>query len=257
MAVSRSVGTTVDTGSTYLRVLLHRAERKLGVELRRGYSDNAHHRRARVLRHARITLVLDGGANCGQYGIALRKHSAYRNRIVSFEPVAAAFAELSAVCAPDPLWECCKQALADSSGVVAMGVAPASHLSSLLAARALEDGAPLDATASSEEMVETVRLDEVAGDIIGPHDRTMLKLDVQGFEKRALEGSLGVLDRLDLLECELSFVALYEDQPTLREMIEWIDDAGFDPIGVEPNYGDPVTGALADADFVFRRRKGP
>ncbi|MFZ0506744.1 MAG: hypothetical protein WAM29_01280 [Methylocella sp.] len=55
------------------------------------------------MRDRKITLVLDIGANKGQYGKSLRDTIGYKGRIVSFEPLREAFAILQQTAASDPL----------------------------------------------------------------------------------------------------------------------------------------------------------
>src|SRR5215471_13906702 len=65
-----------------------------------------------MLTHLGISVVFDVGAHVGQYATRLR-NIGYRGRIVSFEPQAAAFAELSEKAMLDPQWEVIRLALGD------------------------------------------------------------------------------------------------------------------------------------------------
>src|SRR5450830_683787 len=67
-------------------------------------------RRTRFLREHRVGVLIDGGANTGQWEMAIRGNG-YRGRIISFEPVAEPFAALSDTSASDPLWRCVQAAL--------------------------------------------------------------------------------------------------------------------------------------------------
>ena len=50
-----------------------------------------------------ISLILDVGANIGQFGMSMRELG-YAGTLVSFEPVAAPFAKLKAAASGDPNW---------------------------------------------------------------------------------------------------------------------------------------------------------
>jgi FkbM family methyltransferase len=134
-------------------------------------------RRSRLLASLGITTVLDVGANVGVYGEALRAYG-YVGRLVSFEPLGAAYRALEARAAPDPLWEVHKLALGDVDGSAEINVAASDPWSSLL---------PTDPRAREPERLERVRTETVRTarldslpEVLG--HRTWLKLDVQGFE---------------------------------------------------------------------------
>jgi hypothetical protein len=78
----------------------------LGYEVRRtgsNFYDNLYKQPIDFLRSRNVDLVIDVGANVGQYAASLRK-AAHAGWIVSFEPVAAAYEELAALANKDPLW---------------------------------------------------------------------------------------------------------------------------------------------------------
>jgi FkbM family methyltransferase len=231
--------------------LANRIARRLGVEVRRSNWNDHNSRRARVLRHHEITVAIDVGANTGQYARRLRT-SGYEGRLISFEPVSDPFRRLQSACAGDPRWECYRVALSDEAATRRIHVGEASVLSSFLGKRASEE-TPLDVEYAGNEEVTVLRLDDLAADLISPTDHALLKLDVQGYEARVLNGARTLLPNVELIECELSLVAMYEDQPTFRFMIEMLDDLGYRPIGFTSNYADPATGYLADVDGLFVR----
>jgi FkbM family methyltransferase len=210
------------------------------------------YRRVRLLASREVDLVLDVGANIGQY--ALRTRSAgYRGRIVSFEPLSSAFAELSARAAADITWDCRNQALGSSVGRAVLHVARNSYSSSLLEIddRHLES-AP-DSRYVRTETVSVVVLDSVWDEVVRDAERPYLKLDVQGFELEALRGAERSLAKVAGVEAELSLALLYEGAPTYREVIEHLEAAGFRLAGLEPEFFDPETAELLQAQGIFVR----
>jgi FkbM family methyltransferase len=210
------------------------------------------HRRVRLLASRGVNLVLDVGGNIGQY--ALRTRSAgYRGRIVSFEPLRSAYAELSARTATDPEWDCRRQALGSSPGEAEIHVSQNSYSSSLLEIedRHLES-APESAYVGSES-VSVVGLDEIWDDVVRPGERPYLKLDVQGFELEVLRGAERSLSKVIGVESELSLVPLYEGAPLHREVIDHLEAAGFRLAGLEPEFFDPETAELLQVQGIFVR----
>ena len=58
------------------------------------YKEHALARRLQIMKRAGISLVLDVGANVGQYAKIARK-AGYKGQIVSFEPLGQAFSKLA------------------------------------------------------------------------------------------------------------------------------------------------------------------
>jgi FkbM family methyltransferase len=208
------------------------------------------HRRARLLASRGVDLLLDGGANVGQYALRTR-HAGYRGRIVSFEPMATAYAELATRAASDPAWECRRHALGSASGDAELHVSRNSYSSSLLeiGERSVEAAPESEYVAS--EQVSVLPLDAIWDEVAAGARRPFLKLDLQGYELEALRGAERVLPRLTGVEVELSLGPLYEGAPTYREVIDYLEQAGFRLAGLEPEFFDPETAELLQAQASF------
>src|SRR5439155_27146309 len=126
-----------------------------------------------------VPLVVDVGANRGQYATDLRQHG-YRGKIVSFEPLEEAFAQLAAAAARDVDWTCHRMALGVAAGEAQINVASNLESSSLLEMEVGHRAGAPEVSMVSVETVPVSRLDDVLDD-----DRPcLLKLDVQGYEDR-------------------------------------------------------------------------
>jgi len=211
----------------------------------------------RVLEHAGITTVLDVGANVGQYATRLRR-AGYAGRIVSFEPLTRAYADLAAAAAGDSGWTIApRMALGDADGEIAINVAAASDMSSALAPTPEMAALLDDARAVARETVPVARLDAVFDTHAAPGERVLLKLDTQGFDGRVLDGAAGVLDRIALIQTELALVPVYESEPGWRAMIDRLGREGFAPVLFLPGYFNRRTARLIAMDGVFARPDAP
>jgi FkbM family methyltransferase len=159
--------------------------------------------RLRLLHERRIDAVLDVGANEGLYAARLRA-GGYRGRIVSFEPLSAAFAKLERASADDPDWQCIQTAVGARRGTAVLNVAGNWASSSLLPMdERLPQIEPRTAYVGTQECtVET--LDDLGPRALRSADRAFLKLDVQGYELEALLGAEQTLRQVEAVEVELS-----------------------------------------------------
>jgi FkbM family methyltransferase len=227
--------------------------RSLGVDVRRWIPEDAmqthEHRRQLILAAQGITLILDVGANEGQYGRWLRE-SGYTGRIASFEPLSAPFTRLSALAADDSGWTCIQTALGPEAGVASMNVAANREMSSSM----LDWGDKAASEFVGTEEVEQTTLDEAARSLMRDDDRVALKLDVQGYEPAVIRGGAETLARARVVEVELALRPMYEGQLGYREMLDLLTAEGFELVAVDPGYTDWDTGETYEIDAILVRR---
>jgi FkbM family methyltransferase len=234
---------------TLYRLEAHRALRALGVRVDR-YTP--HLARRALIDAERVDVVIDVGANTGQYAEQLRAHG-YRGRIVSFEPLSAAFSVLAEAAASADGWVCRRLALGAVDGHVPINVAANSQSSSLLAILDRHTSALRGSSTVATEDVPVARLDSVAASHVTPSERLMLKLDVQGFEDRVLEGASRTLERVRVVECELSLVPLYEGQALITDLLQSLAATGFVLVELFDGFRDESTDELLQVEGFFVR----
>jgi FkbM family methyltransferase len=239
-----------------LNLALQRGLRRAGFELhpyRPGpVPQEEDVRRAKLLRAEGVDLVLDVGANVGQYAKRLRL-AGYEKRIVSFEPLSDAFAALERNVTGDPLWTARRLALGDEDGAADIHVAGNSWSSSLLDMGERHLASAPESAYVGSESVPVARLDTIWDDVVRDGERVFLKLDVQGFEMHALRGATQQLDRVAGVQVELALTKLYEGDSPWREVVDHLEERGLRLAGVEPGFEDPETGRMLQADGVFVR----
>jgi hypothetical protein len=104
------------------------------------------------------------------------------------------------------------------------------------------------------ELVDVVPLDDLWGKQLPRSAHAMLKLDTQGYEGFVIRGARTVVAEIQLIECEMSFVPLYEGQILFHEMYSLITELGFRPIGFEPGLFDRNTNHFLQVDGLFARQ---
>jgi FkbM family methyltransferase len=195
-------------------------------------------------------LVLDIGANCGQYALDLRANG-YRGRMISFEPLSSAYEKLSKAASNDPHWETMQVALGSAAGKSQINVAGNSTSSSLLGMLpAHEDAAPSSKYVSTEDIVvETV--DRVLPKLSHSDGSIWMKVDTQGFEGEVLKGCLESLEHINCIQLEMSLMPLYEGSETFETLLRWMLNHDYQLVGLQPGFTDQRTGRLLQVDGIF------
>jgi FkbM family methyltransferase len=212
---------------------------------------------ADVLRQYKVNVVLDAGANVGQYGQLLRRIG-YRGAIVSFEPVPQFHTELAAKAAADDLWTTHNLALGREDGTAEMNMVP-NTMSSLLPAS--EYGTQrfhsLQETTTIKVPVRRLDgiLDEILGEILpaGTPPRVFLKMDTQGYDLEAFAGLGRRLEDVVGLQSELALLQIYDGMPRMPEALSVYEAAGFEVTGLFPVNVDPPTLRVLEYDCVMVR----
>jgi FkbM family methyltransferase len=218
-----------------------------------GYAFSKKFSLQQVLRHCNPALVIDVGANTGQF---LREVTSALPfvKIVCFEPNPEAFWLLS---------ENSKQyqgvllynvAVGSAVGKTPLHVSAFSPSSSVLpmAARHLSEF-PFTVTKGTIDVPVTT-LDQVFASESITED-TLCKLDVQGFELEVLRGASHTLTRVRYIIIETSFVELYEGSPLFEHIYEYLSERGFRLQDVLQVSRSPANGVALYADLLFARRQ--
>jgi FkbM family methyltransferase len=196
-----------------------------------------------------IEVVIDVGANVGQYGTLLREIG-YAGAIDSYEPVDEAFRQLREAASDDEHWTVRQLALGARDEAGAINVASSSDFSSLRAAN--EYGSRLfgeRSTVTSEQPVELRRLDSLleAGELMAAG--ALLKTDTQGWDLDVLAGAQSALGKVRAVQVELAFRPIYRGMPEAAETIAYLGERGFEPTGLFPVTRDSEL-RLIEADLV-------
>jgi FkbM family methyltransferase len=234
-----------------VREHIKRAVRRMGYEVRQ-YTPLRSYTAARGALFASlgIDVVVDVGANAGQYGELLRELG-FRGRLVSLEPEPGAYAALERAAAADGRWRALRVAAADVDGEIELRVTADSRSSSVLARN--ERFADQPGWAPREVVrVPARRLATLAPELLEAGERAHLKLDVQGYENQVLVGAAEALARFESLELELNVAPLYEGQAQLADMVTLLAERGFEMVSLEPILLDD-RGRLVELDGLFAR----
>jgi FkbM family methyltransferase len=79
----------------------------------------------------------------------------------------------------------------------------------------------------------------------------LIKLDVQGYEIRVLDGWTSGFDRCQVIQCEISLLPLVPGSPLLHELVDYLLQRGFVMFDVTELIRSPSDGAVWQIDALF------
>lgn len=202
-----------------------------------------------VMNEKNINIVLDVGANDGDYGREIRDRG-YKGLIVSFEPNPKAYDRLKRSIGGDSNWLAYPCALGEKDGDADLSVAENDAMSSFKGLTEFGQGTGAKATGAVK--VKTSRLDSFLGERPELMKNIYLKIDTQGFEMEVLRGAGNMLSRIAVVQAEIALVHTYRDELDWLTIVSWIRDQGFEVATAICN--SAVGAQVREFDFVFVRR---
>jgi FkbM family methyltransferase len=206
------------------------------------------------LHRSQTGLVLDVGANTGQFALELFKVG-YMGQVISFEPLTAAHAALKKGAQNNRKWKvapCC--AIGASVGRAIINIAGNSSSSSL---RPMLERCLAAAPESAYVGTETVHVETlarfIAGSFPGVVPRFALKIDTQGFEDQVLDGLGAYIEQCTAILLEMPLRALYGGAADLPTLFARLVKCDLHCVGLSPGHKDPRTGDAIEVDGLFVR----
>jgi FkbM family methyltransferase len=231
-----------------VHIRLARAARRYGLDVR---ESSKHPNLLDFINDRKVDVVLDIGANAGQFGEKLRGFG-YRGAIVSYEPVSSAFKHLDELAKSDGKWTANNFAIGAESGELKINISANSKFTSALSHRVNAQDFHGGIVSDRVESVPAWTLDHAAKECQG---NILIKIDTQGFERQVIEGGRKTVARSKGVLMEVPIIALYDNSWRLSEAIEYMDGIGFVPTQIDPvNYHPLDRQALVEIDCLFRPR---
>ncbi len=182
-----------------------------------------------------INLVLDVGANTGQFAEGLRNF--YSGMIVSFEPISEYVAALEKKAASDDSWLVMPFALGEESKTLEINLYKGTQLGSFLQTNEFSrNWLGSRANQKGKEKVGIKRFDEVVDSLPLHADgtRILLKSDTQGFDLSVFEGMGDSISDVHAILSEASVIPIYAESPHWLEALKIYENHGFSVVDLTP-----------------------
>jgi FkbM family methyltransferase len=232
-----------------MKNLIKKILRTKGIQIKR-FPDHDLARRMKIICKYNIDILFDIGANNGQYARQMRELG-YRKKIISFEPTKSAFEKLRKASIKDNNWLVNNYALGNEDSKCMINVAGNSYSSSILKMLPLHIKIAPESKYIAQEEIEIKKLDSIFNSFCNKKDNVMIKIDTQGYEKNVIDGADESLNNIKIIQLEMSILPLYENEMLFLEMINYLDDKGFQLFSLENGYSDSTSGQLFQIDGIF------
>ncbi len=222
--------------------------RKFGFDLHRYRHEVDHFVQFKAMN---ISTIIDIGANEGQFAHDAR--AAFpQAQIISFEPIKECFDKLTASFTGDTQFKAHNMALGEAESSLSMNKSSYTQSSSLLPMADKHKELFPHTKDQTQEMVVVKRLD----DAMRKENLTtglLIKIDVQGYEDKVIDGGIETFGKARAALIETSFSALYEGQPLFDDIYKKMLTLGFSYRSSFHQKKDKKTGEILFEDSIFVR----
>lgn len=208
----------------------------------------------KILSFFDISLIIDVGANIGQFTTYVR-NCGFSKKIISFEPLEREFQLLQKKHSTDKYWGALNMAVGDFDGEAYINRAENSFSSSILEVKqdfTNNDFKSVGIKPLDKQFINVIKLDTFFKDNqIDSRENIFLKIDVQGFEKKVIDGGSKSLQFIKAIQLEMSIEKVYEGGISFEEMLSLLSSYGFKLIYIIPGFCNPKTGQMIEFDGIF------
>lgn len=200
-----------------------------------------------------IDAVIDIGANAGQFAKRIIKVFPDAS-IYCFEPLPEPFEKLDSWAAGKKV-KTFNMALGNKKDKMEMNLHTDHSLSSSLLETTETTSELYPVTSNQQKIeIEVERLDDIAETTdLYRFKNILVKMDVQGFENRVIEGARKFLPRSSAVILEVSLDNLYDQQADFRELTGMLYDLGFSYAGnLSQVFGQDGHCIYLDAVFKYK-----
>lgn len=202
-------------------------------------------------------LVLDIGANQGQYYNQIRNGLGYKGWIVSVEPNPIDFEVLKKIAVNDPKFIGINKACGSAPGSVILHVMSDSKLSSLYQANdQFKDRFYSDLSKTKEITVELTTVEDIFNNLgIKWNGNIFLKTDTQGHDLEVLKGLGASIDSIDAIQCEQSVIPIYAGVNDFTSMNKFLNLQNFYLFSSTPVLRDKKDQSIMEINAFYIRKK--
>ena len=199
-----------------------------------------------------LKTIIDIGANKGQFSLIAKNFFPNAN-IFAFEPLTRPYEKFIKIFNKIENVKIYKYAIGTFDDEVMMNISKREDSSSILEIGPLQKKIFQGTDKVNEEKIYVSPIDKML-EINKIHNPSLLKIDVQGYELEVLKGCKNILDKIDHIYCECSFIELYKNQAIYSQVCEWLYDYNFSVESIyNPSYDDK--GQMVQADIYFKKNK--
>lgn len=236
-----------------IKLFVKRGFKKAGLEITKSNSNqNLYLDLASVAAKRNIDLILDIGANLGQFKTQIRSHG-FKGKIISFEPLSGAHKILEKISKSDNLWTIYpRTAVGSFTGEIDINISKNLYSSSILKITEKHLSAESNANYIDAEKVNIYTLNDIYRKLRN-ESNFLIKIDTQGYEWEVIEGASEIIkkDYCKGILCELSLDELYEGQKLWIEIVAFLEEKNFKLWSIYPGFSDKKNNKLLQLDALF------
>jgi FkbM family methyltransferase len=186
---------------------------------------------------ASIDLIMDVGANSGQYARMMRRDVRFRGQIESYEPDPILAEQAIKAARHDSRWTVNEVALGAKHGVVALNRMEHSEMNSIHAPNEFSiahiAASRVRSTVNVEMLTMEAELRRLRDTLRFQH--VFVKTDTQGHDLEVLQGYGPEIRAVAGISCEMAVEPLYVGAPRFEAVLSFMAAAGFVLSAITPN----------------------